>query len=214
MDSVSYRRNLPHIHPENTPVFITFRLADSLPREIIEMLIAEREAEKKNLGKASKKDIYNLHKRHFARYDDWLDRIQNTPRWLIDEKIAQIIKDKLHELGKEHFHLLAYCIMPNHIHLLIQSRMNKKLPKEGKTSKYPIADSMRLLKGSTARMCNLELGRRGAFWEHESYDHFIRNEREFANVIAYILNNPVKAGLVDEWKEWKFSYVHPNLGEW
>ena len=92
--------------------------------------------------------------------------------------------------------------------------MTKKMPKAGKTSKYPIADSMRLLKGSTARMCNLELNRSGAFWAHESYDHFIRNEKELANVIAYILNNPVKAGLVDEWTDWKFSFVHPDLGEW
>ena len=201
MTTVSYRRNLPHIHPENTPIFLTFRLAGSLPKEIMEALIAEREAEKNILKKASKKDLYNLHKRHFARYDDWLDRVQNTPRWLEDEKIALIVKEKLHELAKEHFHLFAYCIMPNHVHLLIQSRMMKKLPEGGKTSKYPIADSMRLLKGSTARICNLKLARKGAFWEHESYDHFIRNERELENVIAYILNNPVKAGLVNEWTD-------------
>ena len=82
------------------------------------------------------------------------------------------------------------------------------------TAKFPVTDVLRLLKGSTARKCNLELGRSGEFWTHESYDHFIRDEREFANVIAYILNNPVKAGLVAEWTDWKFSYVHPELGEW
>ena len=57
MTTISYRRNLPHIHPENTPIFITFRLADSLPLEIMEQLFAEREAKKKALKKASKKDL-------------------------------------------------------------------------------------------------------------------------------------------------------------
>ena len=90
MTTIFYRRNLPHIHPENTPIFITFRLANSLPLEIMEQLFAEREAEKKALKKTSKKDLYNLHKKHFARYDDWLDHIENTPRWLADENIAQI----------------------------------------------------------------------------------------------------------------------------
>lgn len=211
---ISYKRNLPHIHPENTPIFITFRLAGSLPLEIMAQLKAEREAEKKALKRASKKDLRNLHKIHFARYDEWLDRIENTPRWLSDPKIAQIVKEKLHELAKEHFHLFAYCIMPNHAHILIQSRLRKEMPEGGKTATYPVADSMRLLKGSTARMCNLKLSRKGAFWAHESYDHFIRDEREFENVVTYILNNPVKAGLVEEWANWHYSYVHPDLGEW
>ena len=211
---ISYKRNLPHIHPENTPIFITFRLANSLPLEIMAQLKAEREIEKKALKRASKKDLRNFQKVHFARYDEWLDRIENTPRWLSDPKIARIVKEKLHELAKDHFHLFAYCIMPNHVHILIQSRLSKKLPESGKTEKYPIADSMRLLKGSTARICNLALGRKGAFWAHESYDHFIRDEREFENVLAYILSNPVKAGLVNKETDWSFSYLHPDLGEW
>jgi REP element-mobilizing transposase RayT len=212
MSTITYRRNLPHIHPENTPIFITFHLAGSLPREVIKKLKDEREAENEIL--TSTQERYNADKKHFARYDDWLDRIQNTPRWLKKESIAEIVQGKLHALAKEHFHLFAYCIMPNHVHLLIQSRIIKKMPGGGQTAKYPIADSMRLLKGSTARECNHALVRTGAFWAHESYDHFIRDERGFSNVIAYILNNPVKARLVEKWTDWNFSYVHPDLGEW
>ena len=212
MSTITYRRNLPHIHPENTPIFITFRLANSLPISVLEQLKRERDAERERLS--SKEDHYNADKKYFARYDEWLDRIKNTPRWLQQVEMAQIIQDKLHDQAKKHYHLFAYSIMPNHVHLLIQSRLCKKLPDGGMTAKYPIADALRLLKGSTARKCNLELGRSGAFWTHESYDHFIRDEREFASVIAYILNNPVKAGLVAEWADWKFSYLHPDLGEW
>jgi len=56
MTTISYRRNLPHIHPEDTPIFITFRLADSLPREIVERLLAERQAERQKLKEATEKE--------------------------------------------------------------------------------------------------------------------------------------------------------------
>jgi putative transposase len=209
---ITYRRNLPHIHPEDRPIFITFRLANSLPVEVLEELSKERAVARKQAK--NKAERYHADKEYFARYDDWLDRIENTPRWLGQAEIARIVKEKIHELAEAHYHLFAYCIMPNHVHLLIQSRLGKKLPEGGTTANYPITDALRLLKGSTARKCNLELGRSGAFWTHESYDHFIRDEREFGNVIGYILNNPVKAGLVDGWMDWRFSYVHPDLGEW
>jgi REP element-mobilizing transposase RayT len=73
---------------------------------------------------------------------------------------------------------------------------------------------LRLLKGRTARACNLELNRNGSFWQHESYDHLVRDEQEMERTILYILNNPVKAGLVKEWKDWPFTYVSPELGDW
>jgi putative transposase len=66
---------------------------------------------------------------------------------------------------------------------------------------------MRLLKGSTSRLCNKELNRTGKFWHHESYDHYVRDEAELDRIIKYIVNNPVKAGLVNDWKDWKFTYL-------
>jgi hypothetical protein len=87
-------------------------------------------------------------------------------------------------------------------------------PNLGKTANYPIPTALRLLKGSTARACNLVLKRSGPFWNHESYDHYVRNEQELERTIKYILNNPVKAELVEEWKDWQFTYVNPELGSW
>lgn len=80
MSPITYRRNLPHIHPENTPIFITFRLANSLPIDVLEQLKRERDAEHQKFS--SKVDRYTADKKYFARYDEWLDRIKNTPRWL------------------------------------------------------------------------------------------------------------------------------------
>jgi len=65
---------------------------------------------------------------------------------------------------------------------------------------------MQSLKGNTARKCNLALGRCGTFWEHESFDHVVRNQEEWGRIVDYVLNNPVKAGLVKNWQDWKWSY--------
>ncbi len=66
---------------------------------------------------------------------------------------------------------------------------------------------MRLLKGKSGALCNRILRRRGSFWQHESYDHVVRDEREYERILAYIVNNPVKAGLVEDWREWPYMFV-------
>jgi putative transposase len=65
---------------------------------------------------------------------------------------------------------------------------------------------MHSLKGYTAYEGNRLLGRKGAFWEHESYDHYVRDEEELERIVAYVLSNPLKAGLVTDWKAWPWSY--------
>jgi len=65
---------------------------------------------------------------------------------------------------------------------------------------------MKSLKGYTAREANRILGRKGAFWEAESYDHVIKKDSEYERVVKYVLNNPVKAGLVKNWRDWKWNW--------
>ncbi|HCA80801.1 MAG TPA: hypothetical protein DEP53_13820 [Bacteroidetes bacterium] len=65
---------------------------------------------------------------------------------------------------------------------------------------------MQSLKRHTAREANKILGRRGAFWQDESYDHVIRNSEELERIVLYVLHNPVKAGFVKNWRDWKWSY--------
>jgi REP element-mobilizing transposase RayT len=221
-DTIFYRRNLPHIHPRDAIFFITFRLVDSLPAAVLQRLQQEREDEikllkKKYNGKELEKAKYKAEKRYFGRFDEWLDRAATGPQWLKEERIAQIVADKIHYLHGKRYSLIAYCIMSNHVHLSFdttgyhQSSVTNIL---GKTKDYPVGDTMRLLKGSTSRFCNLELKRTGAFWHKESYDHYVRDEDELYRIIEYILNNPVKAGLVKQWQEWRFSYVSKDfIGE-
>jgi REP element-mobilizing transposase RayT len=212
-----YRRNLPHWIPEGAMFFITFRLANSLPINIIQELEAEREREKKIVrakfsGAQQYEELYKLDKKHFGHFDAWLDRcVEESPRWLADEKIAQIVADEIHNLDGERYALVAYCLMSNHAHLVIDTaECNIKPAHAGVTRKYPLTDTLKLLKGRTARFCNQALGRSGTFWQAESYDHVIRNQREYENIVWYTLNNPVKAGLVETWEDWKFNFVGRN----
>ena len=89
--------------------------------------------------------------------------------------------------------------MPNHVHLLVQ------LPED---DSFSFANMMQLLKGRTATAANRLLNRRGQpFWQAESYDHLVRGHAGYERVKAYILHNPVKAGLVAGWELWPFSFL-------
>jgi len=91
------------------------------------------------------------------------------------------------------YDLGAWVIMINHVHLLIQ-------PKTG------LSRINQSIKNYSARQANNLLGRKGEpFWQPESYDHWIRNEREFDKVADYIEENPVAAGLSQRPEDWIWS---------
>lgn len=212
MESDLFRRRLPHWHPPNAVYFITFRLAECLPKETLIRLKQEREDEEQKLtrqlqGEALAAEKYTLLKKMFARYDNLLAQ-SDSPRWLADERIAEIVQREICALHPQHYHLLSYCIMPNHVHLLIDLQdIAQPAPLKENQHYTALSHAMKLLKGRTGYASRKVIGGSGAFWQHESYDHVVRNQREFENIVGYILNNPVKAGLVKEWHEWKYSFV-------
>ncbi|HLP25788.1 MAG TPA: transposase, partial [Acidobacteriota bacterium] len=85
-----------------------------------------------------------------------------------------------------------YTIMPNHWHALLIPAANCELP---------LAEIMRRLKGRTARAINAAHGTSGPLWQREWFDRWIRDDTEWERCVAYIRNNPVKAGLVTEWPQ-------------
>ncbi len=217
--SVYYKRTLPHIHPTDGIFFITFRLAGSLPGYVIRNLQKERERQiiKLRLNqnrKALKEARYYINLRFFKKYDEILDGKKSGPVWLKENLIAKAVAQCLHNYDRIRYDLYAYCIMPNHVHIVISSigyDYSQIIDHAGKTNNYPVTDCLRLLKGSTARKCNQILQRTGAFWHHESYDHYVRNEKELFNIIEYMHNNPVKAGLVNDPEEWKHFFMNKEI---
>lgn len=132
-------------------------------------------------------------------------------RWLAEPRFAEIAMRELHALHPNNYHLHAYCLMSNHCHMLLnQQDIPEPPPIDGKHY-TAVSHAMRLLKGRTGYACAELLGRKGAFWQHESYDHVVRDEKEFMRILEYIVNNPVKAGLVENWQDWAYTYINPNL---
>ena len=96
--------------------------------------------------------------------------------------------------------MLAYCIMPNHAHLVLTPYESSD------TADYSLTKIMHNIKRNSANHANKTLGRTGAFWQHESYDHFVRDDAELERIVKYVLYNPVKAELVKEQTDWKWNY--------
>ena len=219
-----YRRNLPHYQPPNATFFVTFRLAGSLPIEVIIKLQEEYAAIEKRLRtitdpEEKTKEIRHHHKRYFEKFDEFLDKHYHGPTWMRDERIAELIATAIQYRNGKEYDLISYCIMPNHVHLVISfvenveqtsvcSKQNDRTEVQSTApyQNYELASVLRKLKGSTAREANKILRRSGAFWQHESYDHVVRDAKELDRVIWYVLNNPVKAGLATELGKWRWKY--------
>lgn len=242
---IYYRRHLPHYQPQGATYHVTFRLKGSLPREIIEGLRAEREQAERKLAKATngreqetRRLLLEYRWAYFERFDALLDGSSSGLTWLKQPEIAALIQEALFYQDAREYHLLAYCIMPNHVHvvfsLLPPEQRVGRVPKpivsrvtrpDGEESSdeagtnmdgtgvpsYIVSDIFGSVKKFTARRANSMLGRRGSFGQDESYDHVIRDDNELERTIWYVLDNPVKAGLVQSWELWPWTYVKPGI---
>ena len=211
-----YWRNLPHWQPPGAAIFLTWQLEGSLPRAARERLAAtrallEREAARTDEDTDQRKARHS--KKLFAALDQILDKAESGPLWLKEERIAAIVESALLQRYRELYTLWAYVVMANHVHALLQPKQSPILAEgsEGPTY-FLLKDITKRLKGYTALEANRVLNRTGqTFWQQESFDHWARDEREFYRIIAYIENNPVKAGLVSRPEEWRWSSAHERL---
>jgi putative transposase len=200
-EKIYYRRNLPHYHPPNSIYFVTYRLAGSLPAHLLKELKEQENLLQKQILKIQNenektKRFNEARKKYFAKFDELLDKIVGGPKWLADTSIAQVIADAIVFRDKKEYDLITYCVMPNHVHMVISlEEYNNSLSK-----------ILKSLKSFTARKANRILKRSGEFWTHESYDHVVKNGEELKRIVFYVMHNPVKARYVAEPKEWKWSY--------
>ena len=112
-----YRRNLPHIQPEGATLFITFRLANSLPKEVIERLRMEKEEAEKKINQLSdkwgqEKQLYLAHRRFFGKWDDALDSLAHGENYLSNPRIADLVAESLLYRDGKIYDLEAFSIMP------------------------------------------------------------------------------------------------------
>lgn len=212
-----YRRHLPHWQPQNALFFVTYRLKNSLPYEVIESLREGRESKKialHNLPEPERESQNALdEKRYFEDWDEYLDKANFGPHWLSQPEIADIVKEALHYRDRRVFELHAYCIMSNHVHVIFEPLGKSDWQSDLLRSEYhsDLHKIMQSLKRHTARQANLVLGREGTFWQDESYDRVIRDNDEYIRILNYILENPVRVGLVGHWDDWPWNFCRPGL---
>jgi REP-associated tyrosine transposase len=206
-----YKRKLPHWQPDGAALFLTWRLKDSLPKSALNRIEQTRELLRRETERAGEfvtdRKIRHF-KKLFALADDLLDRAQDGPLWLKLPSVASMVQDALLNRYSELYGLWAYVVMANHIHILMQPKPTASAPESDRLY-VPLSEITQRLKGYTSREANKLLGRTGqAFWQIESFDHWARDEEEFYRIIAYIENNPVKAGLAKKPEDWLWSSAH------
>ena len=180
------RGYLPHFDRDHLTQFITFRLVDSLPAQVLESW----QAELKQLP-----DDEAMIER-FRRVERYLDSGYGAC-WLRDERIAEMVQNALWYFHEKRYLLHAWCIMPNHVHVLITPQ-----------AAWSLAKIVHSWKSYTAHEANKMLERQGDFWMHEPFDRYIRDETHFRRVVHYVENNPVKAGLCEKPEDWKWSSAY------
>jgi putative transposase len=137
--------------------------------------------------------------RKFKIYDHALDNVVTGPTWLKDAGLAKLVYDHILAEASRSYHLDCFTIMSNHVHVVLQPLVDLRLDQ-----------ALRRIKQPTAYHCNKILGRHGAFWQDGSYDHIVRTN-EWERIVYYALMNPVKAGLVSNWRDWPYTYLAPDL---
>jgi putative transposase len=159
------RGYLPHFDTPEVIQSVTFRLADSLPAGILD-----------------------------TEVDSVLDA--GHGRCLLRHtEIADLVERALLHFDADRYRLLAWVVMPNHVHVLVQPGV-------------PLAELLHTWKSFTGKAINRLLGERGAVWQPDYYDRFIRDEPHLAAAIAYVENNPVKAGLCTKAEEWRWGSAY------
>jgi putative transposase len=201
------RRRLPHWDVPSAAYFITVCLEGSIPaRGLLDL-----EGFRTTLRQIPRPSDQNptewantLWKRTFARIDQWLDQ-EPAVRHLENARLAQLVVNAMYHFAGTRYDLLAFVVMPSHYHWVFQP-LDAWVEEVAKSDdRRPREVIMHSLNRHTARECNRVLAREGSFWQHESYDHWVRDADEMERIMLYVEGNPVKAGLVKRCEDWPFS---------
>ncbi len=190
----TYRGYLPHFDDQETPQFITFRLADSVPAQIIEqwkrelgLLDSTGETNERNKGQANSKLRMKIEKYLDSGYGDCL---------LKYEENARIVADALQHFDSLRYQLFSWVVMPNHVHALCRQFAG-----------WPLSTIVKSWKSFTAHKINRRTHRSGTLWQADYFDRYIRNETHFLATARYIETNPVAAGLCETAVDWPWSFA-------
>ncbi len=181
------RGYIPHLDQPGLVQFVTFRLVDSVPSEVV--LRWKDELNITSETSADQPRCVTLRR----RMERWADQGHGAC-WLRDPRVARQVEDALLHFDSDRYHMIAWVVMPNHVHALVEV-----------FSGFPLDGIVHSWKSFTAHAANRVLARAGSFWMPDYVDRYIRNEEHLAATTAYIEGNPVKAGLVSSPADWPWG---------
>ena len=200
--SLRYGTHLPHLTRNGGIYFVTFRLADSMPQNVLQQWLTEREQMEVKFnrdGEVSAKDREKINRLFSDKVESYLDQGVGEC-WVKDDRIAKLIRDTLKHFESDRYNLYAWCAMPNHLHAVVEPLGEHKLQ-----------DILHSWKSYSSKESNKILGRSGSFWREEYYDHLIRDESDFKRCVEYTYFNPEKGGL-ENWPWRGCVFVDANFG--
>ncbi len=181
------RGYLPHFDRPGLVQSITFRLADSVPTGVVQQWHEELGLSQ---GEAADDPRCAELRERIEKYAD----AGKGECWLRNPGCAEIVENALLHFDGERYRLMAWCIMPNHVHVLLET-----------VSGVRLGDIVHSWKSFTAKKCNELLQRTGTFWMPDYFDRYIRDAVHLRKATEYILANPVTAGLCQHPTDWKWS---------
>jgi len=192
------RHGLPHLKQEGSAYFVTFRLAGTLPAELIyrlkherELLIHQARAAQRPLTWHEQEQLYLWYS---ARVDVCLDA-GHGECLLKRPQVADLVASALRHFDGQRYELQAWVIMPNHVHVVVWPKPTRSL-----------TAILHSWKSFTSSQANKFLRRVGQpFWQVESYDHLIRDDADLIRCCEYTVMNPVRARLCARPEDWKWS---------
>ena len=189
------RGRLPHWEKDSATYFITFRLADSLPKSVLDRIESERQAIVKTANQLRRKLSSDERRKIQTLSTPVIERFLDTGAGachLTNPVVAGEVAHALTHFDDKRYRLFSWCVMPNHVHVVVRLFPGQTL-----------ASVVHSWKSFTAKRVNTILGLHGTLWQREYYDHLLRSESEFERAISYVSENPAKANL----KDWKWVWV-------
>lgn len=227
------QRRLPHREQPGCTYFVTWRLADSVPLDVLKQWKAEREVFLQCHPKPWDTITQKAYGEQFERrLERWADQGHGACHLRVPE-VREVVTTALHYFDQRRYDLVSYVVMPNHVHVLVRpyggsaAECDADIPVctsgrgdgevSGRSSRqecllHPgsLAGILKNWKGFTAREINKRLGRRGTLWMDESFDHAVRSEAQLKRFADYIRDNPRNAHL----SEGTFSiWAHDDAGK-
>ncbi|NOZ19988.1 MAG: hypothetical protein GXP25_02755 [Planctomycetes bacterium] len=171
--------NLPHWRQEGTTYFITFRLADSLPRAKLAEWLREREEWLlEHPEPHTEEERAEFWERFPARFHRWLDTGYGSCV-LSDPRVSEFMERVLLHFDCERYHLGEHVVMPNHVHATVTP-----------VGDHRLSGILHAWKSYSAKQINKRMNRRGQLWQRESFDHIVRSAEQLERINQYIRDNP------------------------